>query len=265
VTGEALTGGAVTLDLSGAAATLTLRRADSGNRLGREMAAALCEAAERLAAAPGLRALHLRAEGLNFCVGGALDEFGTDEPLSRRLARDLPAIHGAVATLAALPFPVVTELRGAVAGGGIGLALLGDIILASDTTFFRAGYPGVGLSPDLGGSWQMLRRSGVTFASEFLMSNRRMTAAEALTRGIVTAVHPDAALSQAARACVEMLATGPTRAHAALKALIAAPGADLAAHMAREAEVMAACAATEDSMAAIDAFRARRSPHFAGR
>lgn len=252
------------LDIARDTAVLTLCRAERGNRLGQEMMNALGAAAARLSVTPGLRGLLIRAEGPDFCVGGAIDEFGAGEPLVTRLQRELDAAHGAVATLAGLPCPVVAELRGAVAGGGIGLALLADVILASDTTFFRAGYPGIGLSPDLGSSWQLMRRGGVTFAAEFLMSNRRMPAAEARDRGIVTAVHPDAELADAARARLAELAAGPTLAHAGVKALLAQPGATLRAHLDKEKERMAICAASGDSIAAVEDFRARRSPRFAG-
>ena len=257
---------AVLLEIDGPKAVLTLNRPQDGNRMGDDIFHALEAAVHDLTGRSGLRALLLRAEGPNFCVGGAIDEFVRgEEPLDQRLRRELPRVHRVIETLAGLSFPVVSALGGAVSGGGIGFALLADIVLAADDTFFRAGYPGIGLSPDLGGSYQIVRRAGATFASEFLISNRRVEAQEALRAGLVNAVHPAAGLDAAARALLDDLARGPTLSHAAVKRLVAAQAqTPLAAHLDLEMELMVDCAASDDSRRAIEAFLAKRSAVFSG-
>ena len=255
----------IRLEFEDSLAILSLAAPDEGNRIRRAMMAALIEAIARIATTPDLRALLIRADGDQFCVGGAIDEFGSDEPLSDTIARDLGRAHDAINTLSQLPFPIISALRGAVAGGGIGLALSADIILAGEDVNFRSGYPGIGLSPDLGTSWQVLRRAGPTVAAEFLMSNRRMAATEALSHGLVNTLHPPARLEEEARATALRMAQGPTHSYAAIRSLINTPGADLAAHLAREAALMEACAGTADSARAITDFLAGNAPVFHGR
>lgn len=222
----------VRLDIDGPLARLTLAAPSDLNRLGAAMFADLSAAVDELSGRKGLRALLLDARGDHFCVGGAIDEFAAAPSLAGHLAETLPHAHAMILKLAELPFPVVTALRGAVAGGGIGLALCADIVLADTTCVFRAGYPGIGLSPDLGTSWQLMRRAGPAFAAEFLMSNRRMDAMEALERGILSAVFAPEDLDREAVARFEDLAQGPTVALAAVRRLMAGEIESLRAHLA---------------------------------
>lgn len=258
---------AVLLDIDGERAVLTLNRPEEGNRISTMMFDALEAAISEVAERDDMRALLLRAEGPNFCVGGAINEFlNGDVPLDTKLRTDLPRMNRMIAKLAGLPFPVVSVLNGAVAGGGIGIALAADIVVAAQDTFFRAGYPGIALSPDVGGSYQVLRRAGVTFATDFFLTNRHVDAQEALSARLINAVHPVEQADAVARALLDDLATGPTRSHAAVKRLIAAQApTPLSAHLELELEFMVSCGATEDARQAIEAFLNKQQPVFRGR
>ena len=255
----------VTLRREGAGAVLTLSAPDQGNRVSGQMMADLIAAVGRLESQPALRGLLICAEGPRFCVGGAIDEFGVSEDLGDSIARDLPKAHEAMAALGRLQMPVISAVQGAVAGGGIGLALVADIVLAAEGTFFRAGYPGIGLSPDLGSSWQVLRRAGSAFTAEFFLTNRKVEAKEALACGLVNRVLAPDHLQDEALKLLAKLSQGPTRSHAAVRALVNSPGTTFESHLAKEARFMEASARTQDSRAAIEDFRAGRQPQFLGR
>lgn len=254
----------VRLEIDGGAATLTLDAAGEGNRLGAAMFADLSAAVDTLANRDDLRVVLLRAEGDHFCVGGAIDEFAATGDLRAHLAETLPAAHRMILTLAGLPCPVISALQGSVAGGGIGLALCADIVLAAETCIFRAGYPAIGLSPDLGSSYQLLHRAGPTFATEALMSNRRVPAQEALAQGLITRLHSAADLDAEAARLRDRLAQGPTTALSALRRLTGPDLREMKAHLDREAEAMLTCAATDDARRGIGVFLNRTTAAFTG-
>jgi len=256
----------VRLEIAHGAAILTLARPEAGNRLDMETVAALDAATLQLAETPDLRALLIRAEGRMFSVGGAINEFGATPDLHAYLAAILEIGHRAMGRLLALSCPVVTAVQGPAGGAGIGLALCGDIALASPAAVFRAGYPGLGVTADFGSSWLLTRLGGARLAAEMLLTNRAVPADEAMSRGLLTAVHPAEELDTAARALLVRLSTGPARAHAVTRALVRAAAArDASAHRAAEAEAMLAIAATTDAAEGIAAFLAKRAPVFQGR
>src|SRR3546814_14738196 len=86
--------------------------------------------------------------------------------------------------------PLIVAVNGPAAGAGLGLALLGDIVLASSTATFTTAYTGIGLSPDGGVSWLMPRLIGLRAAQRMMILNQSGAADEALQIGLVTRVLP---------------------------------------------------------------------------
>jgi 2-(1,2-epoxy-1,2-dihydrophenyl)acetyl-CoA isomerase len=257
----------VTCEVSGGVARIVLDRAEQGNALDLGMKDGLAAAVARVRGDRAVRAVLLSAAGKAFCVGG-------DIAGMREAGRELPAWIGAMAgalgdsvrALAELPVPVVSVVQGAVAGGGIGLALCADVVLAGEAMRLRGGYTAIGLTPDLGASWFLTRRAGVARAKEILLQNRALTARECLGVGIVDAVHPDALLGAEAEALARRLAEGATAALGRAKALVdGAAGRSLEAHLAEERAGMVASAATDDAREGIAAFLEKRPPRFTGR
>jgi 2-(1,2-epoxy-1,2-dihydrophenyl)acetyl-CoA isomerase len=244
---------------------LTLDRPDLGNALTNEMATLLGHAIDDIADDPSVRVVVLTGTGALFCAGGDIREFTlAAERLSEHIASGLVDFNRTLLKLCRLPIPVITALNGPVAGGGIGLALSADVVIAAESARFRAGYPAIGLSPDTGTSFHLTRTIGPQRAKEFLFSNRFIGAAEALALGLVFKVVPDAELLPAANALAATFAGFPRGSHAAVKTLVNAavdtPQAEL---MALERELMVANAATAESREGIRAFVERRRPAFA--
>lgn len=128
-----------------------------GNALDLRTAEALRDAARAVAADPR-GAVLLRAAGGNFCVGGDLRAFaGRGTETGTYVHAVASAAHAAIQALYELPVPLVTAVRGAAAGGGVGLALVGDIVLAARSARFRLAYTAIGLTPDCGASWFLPR------------------------------------------------------------------------------------------------------------
>ncbi len=253
------------LDITGGIARVTLDRPEFGNALSSAAALELGQAVRRIAADPSVRAVVLAATGVTFCAGGDIREFAAErERLPALIGDELIGLNETLQRLYALPSPVIAALNGPVAGGGIGLALTADIVLAAESASFRSGYAALGLSPDAGTSFFLTRLLGPKRATEFLLSNRFIDAREAHALGLVSRVVPDGTLRDETDALAEHLAAGAAGAAAAVKALVReAWTASHEALLALERDFMIANASTADSREGVAAFLERRPPAFA--
>lgn len=257
----------VSCEVKEGVARIVLDRPEQGNALDVGMKDALAAAVDRVRRDAAVRAVILSAAGKAFCVGG-------DIGAMKAAGGDFPALIGGLAgglgesvrALAALPVPVVSAVHGAVAGGGIGVALCADVVLAGEAMRLRGGYTAIGLTPDLGASWFLTRRAGEARAKEIFFQNRALTARECLAWGIVDAVHPDALLGAEAEALARRLADGATAALGRAKALVdGAATRTLEQQLALEGESMVASARTDDAREGIAAFLEKRAARFTGR
>ncbi|MFF7655327.1 enoyl-CoA hydratase/isomerase family protein [Streptomyces sp. NPDC007983] len=254
----------VAIDIDDGLARITLRRGEAGNAIDLDTARGLRDAA-RTCAAEGVRAVLLTGEGKSFCVGGDLREFSrlSGAALEKHLTAVTDALHDALRTFAAGDAPVVAAVHGAVAGAGLGLAASADVTLAADTASFTAAYTGIGYSPDAGVSWFLPRLIGPKRALDLLLTNRRVTAAEAADIGLVSRVVTPAQLATEAAHTAEALRRGPTAAFGATRRLVAGGlTTDLGPHLDREARTIAAAAASDTGREGVAAFLGKRPPDF---
>jgi 2-(1,2-epoxy-1,2-dihydrophenyl)acetyl-CoA isomerase len=258
-----MTSADVELTVENGVARLTLARPTAGNAINRSFVAQLRAHAEELHEHPDVRVVLLTAQGRNFCVGGDLRYFaGIDdiEPELRELADDF---HAGIVALRELDAPVIAAVRGAAAGGGMSLACSCDLVLAADSARFTMAYTAAGLSPDGGATWFLPRIVGWRTATELMLTNRVLSAAEAAAAGIVTSVVSEPTLEAEADALAERLARGPRCAFAAVKRLLrVSAAATLADQLDAEAGAIAANAANGDGREGVAAFLAKREPRF---
>src|SRR5262245_38927152 len=132
----------VLLDFADGVATLRLNRPEQGNAINEEMAADLYEAATRIAEASAVRAVLITANEPNFTVGGDVNLFALtrSDQLPHRLCRMIDFYHLAIERLTSIDAPVVAAVRGAAAGGGLGLLYAADIAIVADDARFALGY-----------------------------------------------------------------------------------------------------------------------------
>src|SRR3546814_2552517 len=102
--------------------------------------------------------------------------------------------HPLMETLAGLAVPIVSAVRGPVAGIGCSLALAADFCVASETAYFLQAFVNIGLVPDGGASWMLPRLVGRARAAELMMLGERIPAAQALAWGLIHKVVADDAL-----------------------------------------------------------------------
>jgi 2-(1,2-epoxy-1,2-dihydrophenyl)acetyl-CoA isomerase len=256
----------VLLEISGGVGRLTLNRPGNANAIDVATARALAESAGKLAGDPTVRAVLLRGAGERFCGGGDVKSFAdARDGLDARLREIVTQLHVAMDALASLDAPVVAAVQGSAAGAGFALALAADLVLAAESARFVLAYTGIGLTPDGGTTWYLERTVGRRRALELVLTNRALSAAEALDWGLVTRVVPDEDLGATAEELVGELATGPTRAFGAAKRLVdAAPRAELDAQLAAEAAALTRAGASSDGVEGVRAFTEKRRPSFRG-
>ena len=248
-------------------ARLRLVRAAARNAIDHAMVAALAAAAEACAKDPKVRAVLISADGPAFSVGGDLAYLATrTRDLDTALEEMIPDYHRTLMRLAALDVPVVAAVQGAIAGGGLGLAWIADLVLAAENSVFAAGFTQLGLSGDGGCTWFLPRLVGIRRAQEMEIGGRVLTAAEACEWGLVTRVVPEAELLAEAEALVARLATGATVAFGQIRRLLRDSwAATLEQQLRAEFAAITRCARTADAREGVTAFVEHRPARFTGR
>jgi len=247
----------------GAVLTITLNRPEVYNAINREMHEGLAAALEQ-AADPAVRAVVLTGAGRGFCSGQDLREFqelpgGVREALEQ-------TYHPNVRAMRALEKPVIAAINGPCAGAGLSLACACDVRIASSEASFVPGFIGIGLVPDAGSTWFIHRLLGFSRAFEWMVSNRRLSAAEAFVWGLVSEDIPAERFGKRAAELAEWYAERPTRAVAMTKQLFEhAFSATLEDQLELEAALQQAATETEDFPEGVQAFLEKRLPSFRGR
>jgi 2-(1,2-epoxy-1,2-dihydrophenyl)acetyl-CoA isomerase len=155
------------------------------------------------------RPLVLTATGRTFCPGADLKWLAARRDPALGVADLVAAHHLAIVTLLEMPVPVVAAVNGAVAGGGLGLALAADYRVAAQRATFTAAYLPLGLTPDGGSSAFLTQTIGRARALDMLVTNRRVGAAEAQAWGLVNEVVEDERLVERAVEFAASLAPMP--------------------------------------------------------
>lgn len=250
----------------GDVAVITLCRPKLLNAFDLPAAVAVADAVEAAGSDGGVRAILLRAEGKHFCAGGDLAAMrASSDPgsyvreLAGAAARGLLAMRGA-------PKPVVAELKGAVAGGGVGLALGADVRIAEPDTRFSLAFLRVGLTPDTGTTWLLPRLVGGARTMELAFMPDPVRAEEAKRLGLINRIVPADELEAKAMAWARELAALPPLAVAELKALVdSAHTTPLAKHVEKDTQAVARTAASADFQEGLGAFFEKRPPRFQGK
>jgi 2-(1,2-epoxy-1,2-dihydrophenyl)acetyl-CoA isomerase len=254
-------------ELADGVARITLARPDAANAIDLALARELADAALRCDEDPAVRAVLLAGEGRLFCAGGDVGAFaGAGDAVPALLKQITASLHVAIARFAHMQAPVIAAVQGAAAGAGLALACAADLAVASESAKFTLAYTRIGLAPDGSSTWFLPRLVGVRRSLELMLTNRTLSAAEALDWGLVNRVVPAAALLPEAEALARELAAGATGAFGAVKRLLLLSSAQgLEAQMEWEARAIADAARSGDGREGIAAFLAKRAPRFTGR
>jgi enoyl-CoA hydratase/carnithine racemase len=177
---------------------ITLNRADKANALAVGVMEGAASALREVATDAATGAIVLTGAGDRaFCAGVDVREQPADGDTAAHRKRRSAALAEFIDALVDTPKPVVAALNGIASGGGAMLALLADARVAVDTAAIALPEINLGLSTFIGAEIVM-EIGGLALATDLVQSGRRMPAAEALARGLLTRVVPSGELEGAA-------------------------------------------------------------------
>jgi len=247
-------------------ARLTLNRPKAANSFNIDLVREFFEVATICAEDSEIRAVLLTGAGRFFSAGGDLKNFAAaEDQISKIVSETADTLHAAISKFARMNAPIVAAVNGPAAGAGMSVVCMTDIALAAESAFFSMAYTAAGLAPDGSSTYFLPRIVGIRRARELMLSNRRLSAAEAHALGIVERVVPDDALMTEAETVARALASGPTLAFGAVKnLLLASQNARLEDQLDAETSAITSMTRTSDGREGIAAFREKRKPNFKG-
>jgi 2-(1,2-epoxy-1,2-dihydrophenyl)acetyl-CoA isomerase len=258
---------ALQYEVKDAIATITLNRPSAYNALDLSLTRELFEAAVLADEDRAVRCVVVTGAGKAFCAGGDVKAFHEAGDTVGVLVKHLTTyLHGAVSRLARTQKPVIMAINGVAAGGGLSLALSGDLVVAAESAKFTMAYSKIAASPDGSSTYFLPRLIGFRRTLELHFTNRVLSAREALEWGLISRVHPDAEFAAGVAALARELAEGPTTAFGRTKLLVhQSTQESLETQMELEAQAIAASGATEDFRSGVAAFTSKQSAKFVGR
>lgn len=252
----------VLLERRGAVALLTLNRPKSLNAIDVSMLDAL-EARIAEVAASDARALVLTGEGRAFAAGADIAAMRKMSPVEGEAFGRLG--HRVFGALEELDVPTIAAVNGFALGGGCELALACDWIYTSTKATFGQPEVGLGLIPGFGGTSRLVRRVGVAWAKEIILTGDNLKADEALRIGLANRAFEPAALIDAAIQAGESAASrGPLAVGLAKRVIQQGQDADVRTAHAIEQQAFGLTHATRDRDEGMDAFLEKRDPAFDG-
>jgi enoyl-CoA hydratase/carnithine racemase len=247
---------------------MTLNRPDRLNSMTTGMFEEFVELTDDLRDPGDLRALIMTGAGRAFCAGYDLEDadgLSGLTPMGMLARQELAA--RSLASIRALPIPVIAAVNGAAAGGGFALTLAADIRLASPLARFNAAFVRIGLSAgDLATSWHLPRLVGPGRAAEIAYTGRFVEAEEAERIGLVNRVVPaERLLDEALAMAAQIASNSPAGVQLSKRALQANMDAPFSTALELENRGQALLTRGEDMPDALQAFKERREPQFTGR
>jgi len=232
------------------------------NALSGELMGAVVGALQELDADPEIRAIVLGGGERAFAAGADIAELAAGTPVTLYQNRRLDQWD----TIRGLHTPVVAAVSGYCLGGGCELAMVCDLIVASETAKFGQPEINLGVLPGAGGTQRLTRAVGKAIAMDMILTGRMIGAREALTLGLVArVVAREAWLDEAKRVARDIAAKGPIAVRLAKEAVDTAFETPLAAGVDFERKAFYLVRASEDADEGLHAFLEKRPPEFKGR
>lgn len=252
---------AVELEVHGDVAEIVLNRPDKKNALRDEDWLLLRDVVGQAERSPA-RCVLFRGAGDSFCAGWDLSQADAAQVDARKTVGEI--VNPALVAIRNLRLPTIAAASGACVGGGLGIAMACDIVLAAEDARFGSPFRNIGILLDSGGHHFLRERLGHYKASQLIYTGKLIDGREAHRIGLVCEVYPAARLLDEARAMAAGIAGGPTAAFVLSKKIMMS-GADYKETLALEADGQAEIFATQDAAEGLRAFREKRKPTFIGR
>jgi len=261
----------VLYEARGSVGLITLNRPQSLNSFTRQMHQDLWSVFDRIQGDQAIRAAVLTGAGRGFCAGADLAEFDF-EPGPDLVQRADPgpvidqAFNPSIRRLMDLRVPTIAAVNGVAAGAGVSFATACDLAVAAPGATFIQAFSRIGLVPDAGGSWFLVKKLGLARAMGCAMLGDKVSAKDAREWGLIWDVAPEGEdCVQAALKLAGRLAALPTTALVQTRKLLrAAATNELDQQLDLERDTQSALGKTHDYIEGVMAFREKRQPRFTG-
>jgi enoyl-CoA hydratase len=239
-----------------------LNRPDKLNALNFSLMTQVIEALEGFDADQNIRCMLLTGDERAFAAGADINEMA-DASMIEMYHRNM---FGRWERIRRLHKPIVAAVSGYALGGGCELMMYGDIIIASETARFGQPEINLGVIPGAGGTQRLTRAIGKARAMDLILTGRMITAAEALTMGLVSRVVPaEHYFDEALKVCYELCDRPPIALQLAKEAIGKAFDTTLTEGLEFEKKLFYMLFATDDQKEGMRAFVEKRPPVFVGR
>jgi enoyl-CoA hydratase len=246
---------------------VTMNRPEARNALSAPMMALMRQAWDVTDSDPGIRVCVLTGAGGAFCAGADLKAMTSAHPGDRFRAGGIdlsviePLLKGRRLTK-----PLIAAVEGPAIAGGTEILQACDIRVAGEGARFGISEARWGLFPLGGSAVRLPRQIPYTVAADLLLTGRHITAAEALSIGLIGHVVPDGqALGKALELADLIAANGPVAVRAILRVIRETEGMAENEAFALEAKAGMAVFASEDAKEGPRAFAEKRRPQFRDR
>jgi 2-(1,2-epoxy-1,2-dihydrophenyl)acetyl-CoA isomerase len=252
------------LEIDGAIATLTMNRPKKRNAFNLLILKEMLEACEEINEDDSIRVAILTGQGRSFSAGADLSS-----PLDpgRSVVENLEEDYRPVLmSIANAPKPWISAVNGAAAGIGSAFAMNCDLTVMAEDAFLYQAFAAIGLIPDGGATWHLVRTIGRKRAYELIVTGEKLSAEKCLALGLCNRVVPADQLLARTRAWADEIATkAPLSLRHAKTAVMTALESDLGTTYSTEANLQLHCAKSQDAKEGISAFMEKRRPVFVGK
>lgn len=246
----------------GAVGRVQLNRPKALNTLNVQLMTELVSALRTFDADPEVRCLLLHGNETAFAAGADIKEMSDQSAVAMYLGTYI----GLWDEVYRSRKPLIAAVSGFALGGGCELAMVCDIIIASETARFGQPEISIGVLPGAGGTQRLTRAVGKSLAMEMIMTGRMLTAQEARAAGLVSRVVPvEAYLAEAQKLAAEVATRSPVALALAKEAVLQSFEGPLSTGVAYERKLFAMAFASEDQKEGMKAFVEKRRPEFKGR
>lgn len=246
-------------------ATITLNRPEKYNSFVRQMALDMQEVLDQVAVDEAVRCIVITGNGKAFSAGQDLHE--ATDPDGYSLNRIISEHYNPIVTrIRNIPKPIIAAVNGVAAGAGANIALACDIVVCHESATFIQAFSKIGLIPDSGGTFTLPRLVGFQRASALMMTGDKVTAAEALTMGMVYKVFGADDFEAEVNALATQMANMPTYGLALTKqALNESAHHTFAQQLDLEDKLQTLAGKSYDYKEGTTAFLEKRRPDFKGK
>jgi enoyl-CoA hydratase len=257
----------VLVDVRKSIAVLTLNRPDKLNALNYALIDRAMELLNAIEQDDAIRAVILTGAGRAFSAGADIKEFSESVRQGPEVAVRAFVRRGQAFTarMEAFSKPIIAAVNGIAFGGGCEITEAVHLAVASESAVFSKPEINIGIPPTFGGTQRLPRLAGRKRALEYLLTGDTFSPQRAYELGLVNrVVAPDQVLQSAIDLAERILRHSPLAASRVISAVTRGLNASIAEGLAIESEQFARMVPTYDIREALDAWMARRAPHYRG-